>query len=247
VQVTFIGTMSAADFALCRRFGIETGPTEAPGAWTLRRIDGRLCLRAPPPTELELALDLQRGQLGRRLRTSRRNEPLARAVGLGRGRQPTVIDATAGFGRDALVLAQLGVRVHAIERVPVLAAILADMLADSPLQERLSVECGNASEVLRKLTPEQRPDVVYLDPMFEVRRKAEVQKPAQILRRLAACTTDVDALLDVALLAARERVVIKRHPHMQPVRPGASSVIQGGRVRFDVYLVTRPGSAGPAV
>ena len=45
------------------------------------------------------------------------------------GAMPTVVDATAGLGRDAFVLASLGCRVTLIERSPVVAALLQDGLA----------------------------------------------------------------------------------------------------------------------
>ncbi len=39
---------------------------------------------------------------------------------------PDVVDATAGLGRDAFVLASVGCRVRMLERNPVVAALLDD-------------------------------------------------------------------------------------------------------------------------
>lgn len=97
-----------------------------------------------------------------------RRQPLARAMGK---KNKTIIDATAGLGQDAFLLAALGYRVTAIERLPVLAALLKDALArvetGSPVEKalggRFSVICGDA----RQLIVEQpAADVIYLDPMF---------------------------------------------------------------------------------
>ena len=58
-----------------------------------------------------------------------RGQSIAKAVGLKSGAMPTVVDATAGLGRDAFVLASLGCKVTLIERSPVVAALLQDGLA----------------------------------------------------------------------------------------------------------------------
>ncbi|WP_263458299.1 class I SAM-dependent methyltransferase, partial [Erwinia amylovora] len=51
-----------------------------------------------------------------------RGEAVAKAVGIKSGYLPDVVDATAGLGRDAFVLAALGCRVRMLERNPVVAA-----------------------------------------------------------------------------------------------------------------------------
>lgn len=81
------------------------------------------------------------GADARRLATASRRQPLARAVGL-KKRTPTVLDATAGLGRDAIVLARLGCVVTAVERSPVLAAMLRDALDRAAAQ----YECDDEGE-----------------------------------------------------------------------------------------------------
>ena len=48
-----------------------------------------------------------------------RGEAVAKAVGIKGSELPTVIDATAGLGRDAFVLASIGCQVRLVERHPV--------------------------------------------------------------------------------------------------------------------------------
>ena len=48
-----------------------------------------------------------------------RGEAVAKAVGIKGSALPTVIDATAGLGRDAFVLAAIGCQVRLVERHPV--------------------------------------------------------------------------------------------------------------------------------
>jgi 16S rRNA (guanine1516-N2)-methyltransferase len=57
-----------------------------------------------------------------------RGQPLAKAIGLKSGANPTVIDATAGYGRDAFVIANLGCKVTLIERQTILWGLLHDAI-----------------------------------------------------------------------------------------------------------------------
>lgn len=57
-----------------------------------------------------------------------RGEAVAKAVGIKGDYLPDVVDATAGLGRDAFVLASVGCRVRMLERNPVVAALLDDGL-----------------------------------------------------------------------------------------------------------------------
>ncbi|HBO39365.1 MAG TPA: DNA polymerase I, partial [Pasteurellaceae bacterium] len=57
-----------------------------------------------------------------------RGEAIAKAVGIKGDELPTIIDATAGLGRDACVLASVGCQVRLIERHPVVFLLLQDGL-----------------------------------------------------------------------------------------------------------------------
>jgi 16S rRNA (guanine1516-N2)-methyltransferase len=176
-----------------------------------------------------------------------RSQALARAVGLKKGWQPTVIDATAGFGRDGFILACLGCHVHMLERSPILAALLEDALqraiesgqVSEIIKKRLRFTETDSIDFLQKLQQEDYPDVIYLDPMYPVRTKSSlVKKEMRILRGLAGNDKDANELLTIALACARKRVVVKR-PRLAPTLSGwaPSHQITGKTSRFDVYLV----------
>ena len=57
-----------------------------------------------------------------------RGEAVAKAVGIKGAELPSVIDATAGLGRDAFVLASIGCQVRLVERHPVVYLLLQDGL-----------------------------------------------------------------------------------------------------------------------
>ena len=107
-----------------------------------------------------------------------RGEAVAKAVGVKKGYLPDVVDATAGLGRDAFVLASIGCRVRLLERHPVVAALLDDGLqrayADPEIggwmRERMQLLHASGIEVLATLSP--APDVVYLDPMYPHKTKS---------------------------------------------------------------------------
>ena len=226
---------------------------------------------------------------------------------------PSVVDLTAGWGTDAMVLLRAGVaHVTLVERHPIVAALLRDghrrlkELEDwegIPIEQRYSsriqiVEGDSvrvAAQLLSKATAtsvdsssssssssspscssvwptpsetppclpiQERPHVVYLDPMFPPRTKsAAVKKNMQILHSLLATTTPVGAgttipseqqphhhdddnvdeaaLLQAALSLAQARVVVKRPLHLPTGLADStpSYSVKGSTHRWDVYLI----------
>jgi len=168
---------------------------------------------------------------------------IAKAAGLQPGVRPSVLDATAGLGRDAFVLAQLGCPVTLIERQPLIAALLEDGLqrahADAEvgaIVARMRLLRGDAIEAMRAWAGEA-PQVIYLDPMFPHRDKsAQVKKEMRLFRPLAGADDDAPALLAAALALATHRVVVKR-PRKAPAIAGAAPgyALEGNSSRFDIY------------
>lgn len=189
----------------------------------------------------------------RREKGGGRSEMIAKAVGLKGGKSPSVIDATAGLGVDALVLASMDCRVTMLERVPAVSALLRDGLErsrdyaaqhDAKLEailSRMQLVHDDAAEYLSQLDEADYPDVVFLDPMFPERKKsAAVKKEMQIFHKLIGSDDDAGRIFETALARARERVVVKR-PRIAPTLSGRqpSHVIEGKRNRYDVYLTPR--------
>lgn len=193
-------------------------------------------------------VDFVRGSAGyRRRRGGGRHQPLARAVGIKNGNTPTVIDATAGLGQDAFVLACLGCTVTLLERSLPVAALLADGLAragrdpeiGAMIRERLQLLAIDSHDYLKNLSEAQRPAVVYLDPMYPHRQKsALVKKEMRLLRHLVGDDQDSSTLLAAALIAAKKRVVVKRPRLASPLEgPQPSFEITAVNTRFDVYCI----------
>lgn len=164
----------------------------------------------------------------------------------------TILDATAGWGRDAAVLASFGAQVLMLERHPVMAALLADALTAQSEQDkamlRLSLCHQQAATYLSQLSPEHYPDVIYVDPMHPERHKsALVKKDLQALQQMIGADLDAVELIQTAITRVKRRVVVKWPQKLAPlVRPDSS--IDGKTVRFDIYLAKKEylaGSPGP--
>lgn len=167
--------------------------------------------------------------------------PLVRACGRSLAAEhATLVDATAGLGYDAFLLAVAGFRVSAIERSAEVATLLEDALRRAEaaprlcelIGGRLAIERADARDALARA----RPSVVYLDPMFPPKRRASALPPKemQIVRALVGDDLDV-AELFAAARAAAPRVVVKRPSHARPLAEPTSS-IEGRLARFDVFV-----------
>lgn len=189
-----------------------------------------------------IAVDFASGLLRfRRLYGGGRKQPLAKAIGLKHNLCPTVLDATAGLGRDSFILATLGCTVQMIERSKIIAALLQDGLERAryipeihPIINRMTLIEGN-SLTLNHLP--RKPDVIYLDPMYPHRTKsALVKKEMRLLRAIVGDDIDAPELLGWALSQRAERVVVKRPKGAPDIHgPSPTFVIKSKNSRFDVY------------
>ena len=239
------------------------------------RLSSRLQVPAAPPGEVSAELLLQVGEDGLSLRATEAGAPgavrvdfvegalahrrqygggagqmVARAVGLRGAIRPYVLDATAGLGRDAFVLAALGCEVMMVERQPVIAALLADglnraMQAGGEVADiagRMRLLEADAIEAMRGWAGPV-PQVIHLDPMFPHRDKsALVKKEMRLFRPLAGDDLDAPALLAEALALASHRIAVKR-PRKAPAidGPEPNARLEGQSSRYDIYGLKKLG------
>lgn len=192
-----------------------------------------------------LHLDFASGAVGYRFWSGgARHHPLVRAAGVTRKTpMPTIVDATAGLGRDAFLLASVGAKVVMLERSAEVHALLEDALeraraASAALAEvvaRMSLIHGDARDYLPKL----QPDVVLVDPMHPPRRNsALVKKEMRLLAGIVGPDQDAHELMRVALASARDLVVLKWPLTAAPLleSPAPSYQYSGKTVRYEVFL-----------
>ena len=101
-------------------------------------------------------IDFVNGAQGyRRRQAAGKNQLIARACGIKQGQaRPHILDACAGFGYDAMTLANLGCRLTLLEHHPVVAALLQDALRrladhDPLLGARLKLFYNSADDFLQ--------------------------------------------------------------------------------------------------
>jgi len=220
--------------------------TAAPREWLCppRRPFGR----ETKALALGLIVDFVGGAVGHRLRFGGgRGQALPKAAGLARGQTPRIVDATAGLGRDAFLLASLGAEVTLIERSLEMHALLAEGLARAQeagpdyaeIVARMTLLEGDG----RDLLPGLKPEVVLVDPMHPPRgNTALVKKEMRLLREIVGDDPDAFELMQVALASASKRVVLKWPLRADPMRglPPPSHQIIGKSTRYDVFMTGGP-------
>lgn len=195
------------------------------------------------PVEKELRVDFVNGAVGHRLRFGGgRGQDIAKAMGLKGGKTPLIIDATAGLGRDSFLLASLGAHVTLIERSEKMHALL-----DRGMK-RAAAEGGQYSEIIGRMTllkgdsksliPELSADAILIDPMHPPRKKsALIRQELRQVRDIVGSDDDASELVALALLHARNRVVLKwpaKADPIQGIRP-CTYQIRGKTTRYDVF------------
>lgn len=172
-----------------------------------------------------------------------KKQAIAKAVGLKNLKNPYVLDATAGMGRDGFVLASLGCRVQMIERNGQVASALQHALTRAALDhsiseiaERISLHIGDAKDFLQEMA--DIPDVIYIDPMFPERTKsALVKKEMRLFKEIVGADDDAEELLQCAIGKAKHRIVVKRPRHagfLGDIQPSFS--LEGKANRFDIIV-----------
>lgn len=222
--------------------------------------EGALSLWSPTEKSSPLAVNFSEGKQGYRLAQERaRHETLVKALGKPKeGESFRVLDATAGLGRDAAIMAAAGFSVDLRERSPWVHALLVDGLQRAPelLQSAMrllpcgdnienaegeeSVSADGTSDDSSNTVNDPPYHAIYLDPMFPARQKsAAVKKDLRWLQMLCEYPSEHEelAMLAWAKALGPKRIVVKRPakaPNLANSKPSFS--YKGKAVRFDVYL-----------
>jgi len=140
------------------------------------------------------------------------------------------------------------------ERSAIIHALLRDGLTRaekdprlSAIVSRITLYAGDSQQLLAMLAPDERPDVIYLDPMFpsQAKKSALVKKEMRVIRMVVGEDGDTSALLQAAIAHAGKRVVCKRPilaPPLEAPLPDKNRglkpdfAITTPNHRFDVYL-----------
>lgn len=155
---------------------------------------------------------------------------------------PKAVDATAGLGEDSLLLAACGYEVTMFEQNPVIAALLRDALYRAQVHPvlgefaaRMRLVEGNSLSYLPQI---EDAELIYLDPMFPARQKSGlIGKKLQLIQKLEQPCVDEAALLDAAMQAHPQKIIIKRPlkgAYLAQKKPHYS--VKGKAIRYDCFV-----------
>ena len=154
------------------------------------------------------------------------------------------IDATAGMGEDAFLLAAQGYEVTLFEQNPVIAVLLKDALRRAKkhpvlkdIASRMNLVQDNSVEGMSKLLDPV--DVIYLDPMFPARQKSSlINKKLQLIQKLEPPCSEETDLFDAAISASPSKIIVKR-PLTSEFLAGRkpSYTLNGKAIRYDCYTL----------
>lgn len=201
--------------------------------------------KTPQPDTL--ICDFVGGSVGHRFRHGGgRGQALPKAIGMKGGKNPKVVDATAGLGRDSFLLASLGAEVIMIERSAHMHKLLSDGMA------RAKDAGGDVAEVMKRMTllhgdskvllPTLSPEIILIDPMHPPRTTSSlVKKEMRQTREIVGLDEDSADLAKIALDCASNRVVLKWPRRADPMEglSAPSHQIIGKSTRYDVFMIAK--------
>ncbi len=153
---------------------------------------------------------------------------------LGKKKQATTImDCTAGFGKDAYIMSLTGSKIIAYEFNPLMYALLKDGLNRTEI-DTIILRKKNALREIKNTDCE----VIFIDPMYPATKKsAKNNKEMTVLQNIIGHQPLMaEDLFIQAKLSAAKKIVIKR-----PIKSGfvinqkPTSQIIGKSARFDIY------------
>jgi len=161
----------------------------------------------------------------------------------------TVIDATGGWGGDAILMCCQGYDVSVIERQPIMALMLVDAMqrlsqtnwaVDNGVKVPSVIHANAGDYFSSKVSKDDISDCVYLDPMFPPKKKksAAVNKQMQLLQWLVGEDEDASELLNIVLESGVKRVSVKRPDYAEPLLKKPSNQFSSKLVHYDVYLAS---------
>ena len=200
----------------------------------LIKIDNKLSIQVDNEKIKPLCVDFTSKKIIHRLQSPQKyQEPLIKAIGIKPNKSLTILDATAGLGRDGFMMAALGAKVILLERNNVIFQLLEDGIkraknnTNTKNNEKVTRNLiniqqtannmylidGDSIKQIPTLSVKYKPDIIYLDPMFsDLKSKSLPQKEMSILRMVAKDDDmlDCNELLNIALSNVK-KVVVKQH------------------------------------
>ena len=166
-------------------------------------------------------------------------EPLAKALGIKGEHKPFIWDTTCGTGKDSLLISIFGGQLKSFERHPAIYLLLAD--AKRRFNVNFDIVFADASRLFRVISDEDRPDIIYYDPMYPEKtgskKSALPRKEMRIFKEIVGEDQDSNQFIEWALKTAKERVVVKRSLGASFVKENPTASYEGKSTRYDMYKI----------
>ena len=182
--------------------------------------------------------------LERRAKDSLFQQSLIKAVGIGKGKRPSILDGTGGLGSDGFLMASAGSKVSLFEKDKVIYELLKDGL------RRYAGKSFKGKAVLKNIRIKNQDflesntqagsyEIVYLDPMFPTSKRSSLSKrPMLYLQKFLQAETNGHEMFSMAKRIATRRIVVKRGIRSPTLTSHEADIVyRGNSNRFDIYLI----------
>ena len=145
----------------------------------------------------------------------------------------TLLDCTAGYGRDSYVLRLMGFNVTMIENSPVMSLLLNDALKKLKLLN-FTMYHGNSYDYLNH--SKENYDYIYIDFMFDKLKKNSLSsKNDETLKLVSFQENNKNDLIRLAIKKSNSRVVVKEPKHSLSDILKPEYTIKTKLLNFNIY------------
>ena len=186
----------------------------------------------------ELENSFTAGKFSARISQYQSENLLKKAIGWQSTTQKHILDATGGLGHDAFILALLGQKITVIEKNIGLCILIEEALHNLPnlpyfkdARHNISI-INNDSRIF--LPSSENFDVVYIDPMFNSKKKLKRTKQMEFLDNYLGEYDDPS--VDFYESNFKRLVIKKELRAVASIKDCSAISFKGSSVRYDVYL-----------
>ena len=177
------------------------------------------------------------GRFSTRIKQYQSETLLKKAVGWQSSVQKHILDATGGLGHDSFILALLGQKITLLEKNTGLCILIEEALNNLPNLSYFNDAKNNISVINNDsrafLSSAENFDVIYVDPMFNSKKKLKRTKQMQFLDNYLEEYDDPSVEFYKSNF---KRLVIKKELRAAPSIKDCSAIsFKGSSVRYDVY------------
>ena len=186
----------------------------------------------------ELENSFTAGKFSTRISQYQSENLLKKAIGWQSTTQKHILDATGGLGHDAFILALLGQKITIFEKNIGLCILIEEALYNLPNLPYFEDARNNISIINNDsrtfLSFSENFDVVYIDPMFNSKKKLKRTKQMEFLDEYLGEYDDPSVDFYESNF---KRLVIKKELRAAASIKDCSAIsFKGSSVRYDVYL-----------